>query len=156
MIIPQKRPGTSDWINYQDKQVLWWIWVVEVGEAIEVAEADEANEAAEVLRPRKSLLTTEDLSVIKFSFILIFRNKEFWGRIMKYHDDFLTFSIGGCRGQPILLFWKLVDETQMSKPPKLTRHRIFFKKRYWSFYPTEPFISTWDTLLLAEPQVLFS
>ena len=35
------------------------------------------------------------------------------GRIMKY---FSNFSVGGCWGQPMLLFWKLVDETQMGIP----------------------------------------
>ena len=34
----------------------------------------------------------------------------------------LTLSVGGCWGQQILLFWKLVDETQMSKPPESNRH----------------------------------
>jgi hypothetical protein len=33
-----------------------------------------------------------------------------------------TFSVGGRGGQPMLFFSKLVDETQMSKPPKATRH----------------------------------
>ena len=33
-----------------------------------------------------------------------------------------TFSVGGCWGQPMLLFWKLVDETQIFKPPEPTRH----------------------------------
>ena len=32
-----------------------------------------------------------------------------------------TLSVGGCWSQPMLLFWKLVDETQMSKPPEATR-----------------------------------
>ena len=27
-----------------------------------------------------------------------------------------TFSVGGCWGQPMLLFWKLDNETQMSNP----------------------------------------
>jgi hypothetical protein len=31
-----------------------------------------------------------------------------------------TFSDGGCWGQPMLLFWKLVDETQISKPQEYT------------------------------------
>ena len=31
-------------------------------------------------------------------------------------------SVGGCWGQQMLLFWKLVDETQMVKPPEPTRH----------------------------------
>ena len=29
-----------------------------------------------------------------------------------------TISVGGCWGQPMLLFWKLVDKTQMSLPPE--------------------------------------
>ena len=29
--------------------------------------------------------------------------------------DICTFSVGGCWGQLILFFWKLVDETQISK-----------------------------------------
>ena len=33
---------------------------------------------------------------------------------------FDTFSVGGCWGQPMLLFWKLVDETQISKPQNHT------------------------------------
>ena len=33
-----------------------------------------------------------------------------------------TLSVGGCWGQPMLLFWKLVDETQMVKPPEPTSH----------------------------------
>ena len=31
-----------------------------------------------------------------------------------------TFSVRGCWGQPMLLFWKLVDETQISKPQEYT------------------------------------
>ena len=35
-----------------------------------------------------------------------------------------TLSVRGCWGQPMLLFWKLVDETQISKPLEATRHHI--------------------------------
>ena len=31
--------------------------------------------------------------------------------------NFSTFSVGGCWGQPMLFFWKLIDETQIPKPP---------------------------------------
>ena len=31
-----------------------------------------------------------------------------------------TVSVGGCWGQPMLLFWKLVDETQMPWPQEYT------------------------------------
>ena len=40
---------------------------------------------------------------------------------------FDTLSVGGCWGQPMLLFWKLVDETQISKPPEPTRHHNSIK-----------------------------
>ena len=39
--------------------------------------------------------------------------------------DFSTFSVGGCWGQQILLFWKLVDETKISKPQDF---RTLFKQ----------------------------
>ena len=31
----------------------------------------------------------------------------------------------------------MIDETQMSKAPDVTRHEI--QENYWSFYPSEPF-----------------
>ena len=31
-------------------------------------------------------------------------------------------TVGGCWGQPMLVFWKLVDEAQMSKSLEATRH----------------------------------
>ena len=34
-----------------------------------------------------------------------------------------TFSVGGCWGQSIILFWKQMEETQMSTPPEATRHQ---------------------------------
>ena len=39
--------------------------------------------------------------------------------------NFGSISVGGCRGQPMLLFWKTIDETQMSKPPECAAS--FFK-----------------------------
>ena len=44
-----------------------------------------------------------------------------------------TSSVGGCWGQPILLFWKLVDETQMVKPPEPTIYHN--SKRYLILLP---------------------
>ena len=43
---------------------------------------------------------------------------------IQFFTDFSTFSAGGCWGQPMLLFWKLGQETQMSTPPEATRHHI--------------------------------
>ena len=39
----------------------------------------------------------------------------------------VPLSIGGCWGQPMLLFWTLVDETQMYKTPEPTRHHDSIK-----------------------------
>ena len=39
-----------------------------------------------------------------------------------------TLSVGGCWGQPMLFFWKLVDETQISKPSEAIRHHNLIKK----------------------------
>ena len=39
-----------------------------------------------------------------------------------FFTDFSTFSVRGCWGQPMLLFWKLIHETQNLLPLKATRH----------------------------------
>ena len=44
-----------------------------------------------------------------------------WSKIQIF-TDFSIFSAGGCWGQPMLFFWKLICETQISKPPEATRH----------------------------------
>ena len=38
-----------------------------------------------------------------------------------------TLSVGGCWGQPMSFFWKVVDETQISKPLEGTRHHNLIK-----------------------------
>ena len=45
-----------------------------------------------------------------------------WPILVQIFTDFSTFSVAGCWGQPMLLFWKLVHETQISKPPEAARH----------------------------------
>jgi hypothetical protein len=93
-------------------------------------------------------ITIEDFRVIQafeFSFIFMFWKKVFWVESWNMILDFSTFSVGGCWGQPILLFWKQTEETQMSKPPEATRHPNLIK--YWSFYPSEPFSFNHFTLI---------
>ena len=41
--------------------------------------------------------------------------------------NFSTFSVGGCWGQPMYLFWKMVDETQIPKPLEATRNHNSIK-----------------------------
>ena len=78
-------------------------------------------------------ITTEDFRVIQafeFSIIFMFWKKklvESWNIML----NFSTFSVGGCWGQPILLFEKLVDETKISKYQDFRQilnslHRYFF------------------------------
>ena len=43
---------------------------------------------------------------------------------------FGTFSVGGCWGQAMLLFWKLVDETQMTAPREYTNAFIITKRLF--------------------------
>ena len=38
-----------------------------------------------------------------------------------------TLSVGDCWGQPMSFFWKLFDETQISKPPEAARHHNSIK-----------------------------
>ena len=57
-------------------------------------------------------------------------------------------SVGGCCGRPMLLFWKLVDETQMVKPPELTIYHN--SKKYLVLLPlSEPF--TLDRSIMRHP-----
>ena len=115
----------------------WWNEAVK---ATKVVEAVEVIEAAEVLRPGKSLLRTSESSrFLNCVFIWCFENifilVESWNIML----NFSTFSIGGCWGQPMLLFWNLVNETQISNPPEPAMHHNSKKDKYWSFYPSEPF-----------------
>ena len=75
-------------------------------------------------------ITTEDfrvIQVLEFSFILMFWKNidlvDSWNIILK----FTTFFVGGCWGQPRLLFWKLVDETEMSTTLEATTHHSLRK-----------------------------
>ena len=59
-----------------------------------------------------------------------------------------TLSVGGSWGQQMLLFWKLVDETQMPKPTEAPRHhnsKIFIDPSTPQSH-SESYISIWDTL----------
>ena len=129
------------WLNHQDQEVFQGnraVEAVEASEVAEVAEATEVNEAAEVSKAWK--ITTEDFSVI---LVLEFNNlrtnmilTESW----KFLLNFSNFSVSGCWGQFMLLSWKLVDETQISKPQN---HTNTFKQNLTSI-----FISVMPKLLL--------
>ena len=55
----------------------------------------------------------------------------------RFCTDFGTSSVGGCWGQAMFIFWKLVHETQMPIPLEVTRHHNLIN--YWFFYPSEAF-----------------
>ena len=46
---------------------------------------------------------------------------------IQFYSDFSTFSVRGCWGQAMLLFWKQIHETQNLLPPKATRHHNSIK-----------------------------
>ena len=52
---------------------------------------------------------------------------------IQFFTDFSTFSVGGCYGQPMLLFWKLIHESQISKPPEATMHHNLTKLTHFRF-----------------------
>ena len=59
---------------------------------------------------------------VKYYCFDVSKKKGIVGKIMKYQVEywhpFCYIYVGGCWGQPMLLFWKKIDKTQMSKPPK--------------------------------------
>ena len=61
---------------------------------------------------------------------------------IQFFTDISTISVGGCWGQLMLLFWKLVDETQMPTTPEATSYQSSrkFSTLLPTFYPSEPFI----------------
>ena len=50
---------------------------------------------------------------------------------------FSTFPVGGCWGQPMLLFWKLL--MKLKCPILLKLLSTIIQKQCWFFYPSEPF-----------------
>ena len=124
----------QEWSSHQYQSFFWWNEAVEVIEAIEAVEATEVIEAAEVLRPGKSQLRTSESSRHLNSALFLWFEKKFFGvESWNIIFNFSTFSFGGCWGQPMLLFWKLVDETQMPKPQKYTDTFILIKKMVFSW-----------------------
>ena len=84
--------------------------VAEAVEASEVAEAVEFNEAGEVSRAWK--ITMKDFWVIQ---VLEFNNLR-TSNILYFDVSKKIksiFSVGGCWGQPMLLFWFFFDKSQM-------------------------------------------
>ena len=111
------------WLNHQDEDFFWENRAVEAVEASEVAEADEVNEAAEVSKGSK--ITNEDFKVIQvleFSLFWCFEKESFLVESWNIMLNFSNLSVGGCWRQPMLLFWKMTDQTQNSKPPEAPRH----------------------------------
>ena len=76
---------------------------------------------------------------------------------IQFFTDFSTFSARGCWGQLMLLFWNLVQGTQMSTPPEATRHHIstqllvllHLRAIYFSTFQYETPCTYWSQLLPA-------
>ena len=50
-----------------------------------------------------------------------------WSSKTQIFTDIWTLSVGGCWGELMLLFWKLVDETKIYEPPEATKHHNSLK-----------------------------
>ena len=108
------------WPNHQDQDVFWGNMAVEAVEASEDPEATEVAEATEVCKAWK--ITTESSKFLKSIIRGLLKHlfwcsekKNFW-QSWKLMLNISSVSVGGCWGQPLLLFWKLVYETQIPKP----------------------------------------
>ena len=113
----------QEWYNPQDQYFFDEMRLSRSLRSLRFVEAVEVIEAAEVLTPAKSVLrTSESSKSLNLALFGCFENKKFWVESWNIPLNFSTFSVRGCRGQPMLLFWKLVDETQMVKPPEPTNY----------------------------------
>ena len=118
------------WSDHHDQEFLG----NRAGESNEFAEAAEFNEVAKVFRDLKT--TFEDFKAVQVLELYDLRKnfnvlkKIFFERIMKIPLNFSNFSFGGWWGQPISLFWKLVDETQIGTLRKYTDAFIIIKKLF--------------------------
>jgi hypothetical protein len=92
-----------------------WNEAVEVIEATEATEAGEAIEATDIPRPGKSLLSTPESSrLMNLALFWCFEKHYFlWNHEISF-INFWIFSVGGCWGQPMILFWKLVPKIKIS------------------------------------------
>ena len=92
-----------------------WNEAVEVIEATEAVEAVEAIEATDIPKPGKSLLSTPESSrLMNLALFWCFEKHYFvWNHEISF-INFWTFSVGGCWGQPMIFFWKLVLKIKIS------------------------------------------
>ena len=58
------------------------------------------------------------IQVLEYGFILMFLKENIFFESWNIMLNFSIFSVRGCWGHPMSLFWKLIDETQISKPPE--------------------------------------
>ena len=87
----------------------------EAVEVIEATEAVEAIEATYISRPGKSLLRTPESSkLLNLALFWCFEKHYFlWNHEISF-INFWTFSVGGCWGQPMIIFWKSVLKIKIS------------------------------------------
>ena len=86
-------------------------------------------------------ITIEDVKVIQvaeFSFILMFWKNLFWGRIMKYKDEFFAPFLSEAVEASIFYFlknWRM----KLKCPILLKPLDTIIQENYQPFYPSEPF-----------------
>jgi hypothetical protein len=79
---------------------------------------------------KASKITTEDfrlIQVLELSFISMFLEKKSLVESWSIKLDLSNFSVWGCWGQPMLLFWKVVANIKMSWPRVFVEHIISMK-----------------------------
>ena len=92
----------------------------------------------------KITVCSESSRHLNLALFLCFENKYFGVESWNIILNFSTFSVGDCWGQQILLFWKLIDKTQISKPLESASYRNSTKLLI--FLPSEPFTFTRFTI----------
>ena len=68
-------------------------------------------------------MTSKSSRHLNSALFLCFEKKVFWVESWNIILNFSTFSFGGCWGQPMLPFWKLIHKTQISNPPEAASYR---------------------------------
>ena len=79
------------------------------------------------------------------------QNDQYWSFFVEQKSNFSlisdTLSVGDCWGQPMLLFWNLVNETKWAN--LLNPLGNIVQDFFWFFYPSEPF--TLDHFFMRPP-----
>ena len=124
------------WWKSKNEYLFLFLWN-EAVDVIEATEAVEVIEAKDILRPRKSLLSTPESSrLLNLALFDVLKTIIFSG-IMKYHFSILaTFLFEAVEASLCYFFenWGIKLKFQNILKPLGT----MIQQTYWSFYPSKP------------------